>query len=48
MFIEPEFYEYLTKFNISKTFKKAFRNISANKSKKFHSLRHTFAVRRIV
>lgn len=34
--------------NISKTFKKALRNIGANESKKFHSLRHTFAVRRIV
>ena len=34
--------------NISKTFKKALRDISADESKKFHSLRHTFAVRRIV
>ena len=34
--------------NISKTFKKALRDIGANESKKFHSLRHTFAVRRIV
>ena len=34
--------------NISKTFKKALRVIGANESKKFHSLRHTFAVRRIV
>ena len=34
--------------NISKTFKKALRDIGSNESKKFHSLRHTFAVRRIV
>jgi site-specific recombinase XerD len=34
--------------NISKTFKKALRDISADESKKFHSLRHTFAIRRIV
>ena len=34
--------------NISKKFKKCLRYIHTNESKKFHSLRHTFAVRRIV
>ena len=34
--------------NISKRFKKSLRTIGADESKKFHSLRHTFAVRRIV
>ena len=34
--------------HISKKFKKALRSIGADESKRFHSLRHTFAVRRIV
>jgi integrase len=34
--------------HISKKFKKSLRAIGSNESKKFHSLRHTFAVRRIV
>jgi len=34
--------------HISKMFKKALRTIDADKKKRFHSLRHTFAVRRIV
>ena len=34
--------------HISKKFKQALRSIGADESKRFHSLRHTFAVRRIV
>jgi len=34
--------------NISKMFKKSLRSTNADESKRFHSLRHTFAVRRIV
>ena len=34
--------------HISKMFKKALRCIGANESKHFHSLRHTFAVRRLI
>ena len=34
--------------HISKMFKKTLRSIGANEMKHFHSLRHTFAVRRIV
>jgi len=34
--------------HISKVFKKSLRSIGADESKHFHSLRHTFAVRRIV
>ena len=34
--------------HISKVFKKALRSIDAGEEKHFHSLRHTFAVRRIV
>jgi integrase len=34
--------------HISKKFKKSLMSIGSNESKKFHSLRHTFAVRRIV
>ena len=34
--------------HLSKVFKKALRSIGASEDKHFHSLRHTFAVRRIV
>ena len=34
--------------HISKMFKKALRSIGADESKHFHSLRHTFAVRRLI
>jgi len=34
--------------HLSKIFKKALRSIGASEEKHFHSLRHTFAVRRIV
>jgi site-specific recombinase XerD len=34
--------------HISKKFKKALRSIGADESKHFHSLRHTFAVRRLI
>tara|TARA_Y100001935_G_C17102470_1_gene406654 strand:- start:29 stop:697 length:669 start_codon:yes stop_codon:yes gene_type:complete len=34
--------------HISKKFKRSLREIGSEESKKFHSLRHTFAVRRIV
>ena len=34
--------------HISKMFKKCLRSIGASEDKRFHSLRHTFAVRRIV
>ena len=34
--------------HISKKFKESLRKIGSDESKKFHSLRHTFAVRRIV
>ena len=34
--------------HISKKFKKALIHIGANRSKHFHSLRHTFAVRRLL
>ena len=34
--------------HISKMFKKSLRSIGANEGKHFHSLRHTFAVRRLV
>jgi len=34
--------------HISKMFKKALRTIDSDQKKRFHSLRHTFAVRRIV
>ena len=34
--------------HISKKFKRSLRKIGSDDSKKFHSLRHTFAVRRIV
>jgi len=34
--------------HISKMFKKSLRNIGADESKHFHSLRHTFAVRRLI
>ena len=34
--------------HISKMFKKALRGIGADESKHFHSLRHTFAVRRLI
>ena len=34
--------------HISKMFKKSLRQIGASEDKHFHSLRHTFAVRRIV
>ena len=34
--------------HFSKIFKKALRNIGADESKHFHSLRHTFAVRRLI
>ena len=34
--------------HISKKFKQALRSVGAEESKRFHSLRHTFAVRRIV
>ena len=34
--------------HISKKFKQALRSLGAEESKRFHSLRHTFTVRRIV
>ena len=34
--------------HISKKFKKTLRSIGANENKRFHSLRHTFAVRRLI
>jgi site-specific recombinase XerD len=34
--------------HLSKKFKKALRSIGADESKHFHSLRHTFAVRRLI
>ena len=34
--------------HISKKIKQALRSVGAEESKRFHSLRHTFAVRRIV
>ena len=34
--------------HLSKLFKKALRKIGANEDKRFHSLRHTFAVRRLL
>ena len=34
--------------HISKMFKKALRSIGADEGKHFHSLRHTFAVRRLI
>ena len=34
--------------HISKKFKKALRSIGTDESKHFHSLRHTFAVRRLI
>ena len=34
--------------HISKMFKKALRSIGVDESKHFHSLRHTFAVRRLI
>ena len=34
--------------HISKMFKKTLRSIGADESKHFHSLRHTFAVRRLI
>ena len=34
--------------HISKKFKKALRSIGADEGKHFHSLRHTFAVRRLI
>ena len=34
--------------HISKMFKKALRSVGADESKHFHSLRHTFAVRRLI
>ena len=34
--------------HISKMFKKSLRSIGADENKHFHSLRHTFAVRRLI
>ena len=34
--------------HLSKKFKKALRSIGADESKRFHSLRHTFAVRKLI